>query len=185
MDLYSKPKTVMQRGGFNLRKWKTNSKAVQEAINRSDNCVNPTIGSEVQKIVTEEDETYAKTTNGPLLVADKASDNANVKVLVSVWNTSTDQFTFDLVYFYKQAKNLPSTKRLPLKISAKIFDPIGLLSPFTIQWKILFPELCNERADWDEQLRDDHLKKWNSLICELQTLKCYYTDAILTTNRVV
>jgi len=57
-----------------------------------------------------------------------------------------------------------------------------MLSPFTIQWKILFQELCNERADWDEQLRDDHLKKWNSLICELQTLNsvtilsCYFDD---------
>ena len=40
MDLYMKSNSVMQRGGFNLRKWKTNSKVVQDAINRADNCVN-------------------------------------------------------------------------------------------------------------------------------------------------
>ena len=180
MDLYMKSNSVMQRGGFNLRKWKTNSKVVQDAINRADNCVNPAVVSEVKKIVTEEDESYAKTTNGPLLAADKASDNAIVKVLGSLWNTATDQFVFDLVDLDEQAKKLPTTKRSLLKISAKIFDPIGLLSPFTIQWKILFQELCNERADWEKQLKDDHLKKWNSLICQLQTLnsvsipRCYF-----------
>ena len=117
-----------------------------------------------------------------MLAADKASDNAIVKVLGSLWNTATDQFVFDLVDLDEQAKKLPTTKRSLLKISAKIFDPIGLLSPFTIQWKILFQELCNERADWEEQLKDDHLKKWNSLICQLQTLnsvsipRCYFDD---------
>jgi len=103
-------------------------------------------------------------------------------VLGSVLNTSTDQFTFYLVDLYEQAKSFLSTKQSLLKISAKIFDPIGMLISFTIQWKILFQELCNERADWDEQLRDGHLKKWNSLICELQTLNsitipsCYFDD---------
>ena len=54
--------------------------------------------------------------------------------------------------------------------SAKIFDPLGLLSPFTIQWKVLFQELCTERSDWDEQLKGDRLKKWKTLVLELQTL---------------
>lgn len=139
MDLYMKSNSVMQRGGFNLRKWKTNSKVVQDAINRTDNCVNPAVVSEVKKIVTEEDESYAKTTNGPLLAADKASDNAIVKVLGSLWNTATDQFVFDLVDLYEQAKKLPTTKRSLLKISAKIFDPIGLLSPFAMNFAMNAP----------------------------------------------
>ena len=33
LELCSKSKSLMQRGGFNLRKWKTNSKIVREAIN--------------------------------------------------------------------------------------------------------------------------------------------------------
>ena len=99
------------------------------------------------KIVTEEEESYAKTTSGPFLAADKASNNAIVKLLGSLWNTSTNQFVFDLVDLYEQVKKLPTTKRLLLKISAKIFDPIGLLSPFTIKWKIFLQELCNECPD--------------------------------------
>ena len=65
-------------------------------------------------------------------------------------------------------------------MSAKIFHPLGLLSPFTIQWKVLFQERCIERTNWDDQLKGDHLKKWKSLILELQTLnsvcipRCYF-----------
>ena len=180
LDLYSKSKSIMQRGGFNLRKWNTNSTVVREAINRSTEGVTPPSVSEGMKTVTEEDESYAKATTGPPVNDDKTADSNIVKVLGSIWNTATDEFTFDLSDLSEQAKLLPTTKRSFLKISAKIFDPLGLLSPFTIQWKVLFQVLCNERTDWDEQLSDEHLKKWNSLIAELQTLnsvripRCYF-----------
>ena len=88
----------------------------------------------------------------------------------STWDIDTDQFTFDLLDLSQHASLLPTTKRSLLRISAKIFDPLGLLSPFTIQWKVLFQELYIERTDWDEQLKGDHLKKWKTLIIELQAL---------------
>ena len=49
-----------------------------------------------------------------------------------------------------------------------IFDPVRQLSPLTIEWKVLFQELYNERTDWDDLLTGDHLKEWRSLILELQ-----------------
>ena len=131
---------------------------------------NPTTEPGNTKTITEEDESYTKTTNGPPIAADNTSENAIVKVLGSIWNTETDQFTFDLVDLSQHASLLLTTKRSLLRISAKIFDPLGLLSPFTIQWKVLFQELCIERTDWDEQLRGDYLKQWKTLIIELQTL---------------
>ncbi|XP_044171536.1 uncharacterized protein LOC122955864 [Acropora millepora] len=131
---------------------------------------NPTTEPGTTKSITEEDESYAKTTNGPPIAADNTSENAIVKVLGSIWNTDTDQFTFDLVDLSHHASLLPTTKRSLLRISAKICDPLGLLSQFPIQWKVLFQELCIERTDWDEQLKGDHLKKWKTLIIELQTL---------------
>ena len=42
------------------------------------------------------------------------------------------------------------TKRSVLKLSAKIFDPSGFLSVFTINLKILFLVLCTNKVDWDE-----------------------------------
>ena len=128
-----------------------NSKIVQEAINGMNDSANPTTEPGSTRSITEEDESYAKTT----------SENAMVKVLGSIWNTDTDQFTFDLVDLSQHASLLPTTKRSLLKISA-------------------IQELCIERTDWDDQLKGDHLKKWKSLILEPQTLnsvcmpRCYF-----------
>ena len=130
---------------------------------------NPTTEPGSTKTITEEDESYANTTNGPAIADGSTTENAIVKVLGSIWNTDTDQITLDLVDLSQHASLLPTTKRSFLKISAKIFDPLGLLSPFTIQWKVFFQELCIERTDWDDQLKGDYLKKWKSLILELQT----------------
>ena len=170
LELCPKSKSLMQQGGFNLRKWKTNSKIVQEAINGMNNHANATTEPGNTKTITEEDELYTKTTNRPPIAADNTSENAIVKVLGSIRTTDTDEFTFDLVDLSQHASLLPTTKRSLLRISAKMFDPLGLLSPFTIQLKVLLQELCIERTDWDEQLKGHHLKKWKTLIIELQTL---------------
>ena len=116
-------------------------------INRSTEGVTPPSVSEGVKSVTEEDEFYAKATTGPPVNDNKTADSNIVKVLGSIWNIATDEFTFNLSDLAEQAKLLPTTKRSLLKISAKIFDPLGLLSPFTIQWKVLFQVLCNERTE--------------------------------------
>ena len=84
-----------------------------------------------------------------------------------------------------QASLLPTTKPSLLKISAKIFDPVRQLSPLTIEWKVLFQELYNERTDWDDLLTGDHLKEWRSLILELQTHKSVYQDVISTTRLAI
>ena len=182
LDLYSRSKSIMKRGGFNLRKWNTNSRVVLEAINQSNNSAMPPSVNQSMKAITEEDESYAKATTGPPIDDEGSTDNGIVKVLGSIWDTANDQLTFNLSDLSDQAKLLPTTKRSLLKISAKIFDPLGLLSPFTIRWKVLFQALCNEHTDWDEQLKDEHLKKWNSLTAELQTLnnvripRCYFDN---------
>ena len=65
LDLYSKSKSIIQQGGFILRKWNTNSTVVRETINRSTRRVTPPSVSEGAKTVTEKDESYAKATTGP------------------------------------------------------------------------------------------------------------------------
>lgn len=180
LDLYLKSKSIMQRSGFNLRKWNTNSTIVREVVNHWTEGVTPPSVSEGMKSVTEENESYAEPTTGPPVNDDKTADSNIVKVLGSIWNIATDEFTFDLSDLSEQAKLLLTTNQSLLKTSPKIFDPLGLLSQFTIQWKVLFQVLCNKRTNWDEQLSDEHLKKWNSLIGELQTLnsvrmlRCYF-----------
>ena len=124
LELCPKSKSLMQRGWFNLRKWKTNSKIVQEAINGMNNHANPTTEPGNTKTITEEDELYTKSTNRPPIATDNTSENAIVKVLGSIRTADTDQFTFDLVDLLQHASLLPTTKRSLLRISAKMFDPL-------------------------------------------------------------
>ena len=60
LELCSKSKSLTQRGGFNLRKWKTNSKIVQEAINGMNDRANPITEHGRTKTITEEDESYQR-----------------------------------------------------------------------------------------------------------------------------
>ena len=76
---------------------------------------------------------------------------------------------------------MPATKRSVLQFSAKIFDPLGVLSPFTTQQKILFQRLCIQAVNWDDPLEDELLRKWNQLPRELLALsevripRCYFS----------
>ena len=157
-EISSNAKLIMQKGAFNLRKWNTNSSNLKEMFSEesSPNSTN-------LKTVAEEDESYAKTVTRTLI---KTNSN-KVKVLGSIWNTASDTLEFNFLDLVNEAKSLPPTKRSLLKISAKIFDPLGLLSPFTIQWKVLFQLLCNENVEWDDKLSNEHLEKWNLLISDL------------------
>ena len=152
-------------------KWNTNSSNLKKTFSE-ESSPNPTN----VKHVKEEDESYAKTVTGTTI---KANSNT-VKVLGSIWNTASDTLEFNFSNLVSEAKSLPPTKRSLLKISAKIFDPLRLLSPFTIQWKVLFQLLCNENIEWDDELSGEHLKNWNLLLSDLQALnkvcvsRCYF-----------
>ena len=67
----------------------------------------------------------------------------------------TDKFQFSVKELVEYNKTLPATKRSLLKASEKIFDQIGILSPFTVNLKILFQLLCCDRVDWDEKLDEN------------------------------
>ena len=73
-------------------------------------------------------------------------------------------------------------------MSAKIFDPLGFISPITISAKMLFQQVCVHKADWDQPLEGDALNKWNQLPKAFETLsqikipRCYSTQDKLRTT---
>ena len=86
------------------------------------------------------------------------------------WDTDIDCFCFEFKELIKFIESLPPTKRSLLRVSAKIFDPLGFLSPFTISTKMLFHNLCFGKVNWDERLEREALRKWNCFIHELLVL---------------
>ncbi|GFT20670.1 integrase catalytic domain-containing protein [Nephila pilipes] len=74
------------------------------------------------------------------------------KVLGLAWQTLDDCLTLDtkgLLEFISTNKN---TKRFMLQAIGKIFDPLGLISPFTIRMKCLIQELYKNKITWDKDL---------------------------------
>ena len=49
-------------------------------------------------------------------------------------------------------QSLTPTKRSILRLSAKIFDPLGFLSPFVTSIKMLFQTLCKSKVSWNDEL---------------------------------
>jgi hypothetical protein len=87
---------------------------------------------------------------------------------------------FNLSSIVEYARTLPVTKRSLLKITAKIFDPLGLLSPFIVRLKCLFQVVCVEKMGLDDPLEGNVLDEWNRAIGELECLnavripRCYF-----------
>ena len=140
----------------------------------------PNISNETLEQTSSVDELSVQS---PVIIPN-GEEESQVKILGLDWNTDDDCFSFDVIQLIEYLKSLPPTKRSILKISAKIFDPIGLISPITVNFKMWFQELCSNKVDWDVILSGSWLKKWNFLQNEVRTLselrvpRCYFVTEL-------
>ena len=56
-----------------------------------------------------------------------------------------------------------ATKKNIIGIAAKIYDPIGILSPLTICFKMFFQQLCKAKLGWDDELNGELRSHWQHL----------------------
>jgi len=116
-EFYQLAKELMAKGGFNLRKWRTNCQSLQTQIN------------EVER---------------------NEDVNRIVRILGLSWDTESDCFVFQFDDLISFVNSLPPTKRSPLKVSAKIFDLLGFLSPITtgeLEQRCCFNRLVSARLN--------------------------------------
>lgn len=128
-------------------------------------------GMKLCKWVTNSPDLRVKWTKSGVEHTKETDISGNVlKVLGLVWRSQKDEFVFDLKGLLDILKGKENTKRNVLQISARIFDPIGFLTPFTIRVKCLFQELWERGISWDEQLPPDLAEKWDQWCAELPRL---------------
>ena len=78
-------------------------------------------------------------------------------------------------------KKVEPTRQNAVSLSARFFDPIGIVSPVIILFKIFYQQLCAAKVRWDESLTGRLLKGWKSLCPALQSAdsitipRCYQT----------
>jgi hypothetical protein len=175
-QIYKQSKEIMSTGGFNLRKWHSNSRSLMNSINALEDKV-VSSSPDNQPGVIEEDLSYAKES---IAQESAPANKTQIKVLGKIWDTDTDMLLFNFEELIEYAKSLPMTKRSFLKWSSKIFNPLGFLMPFTIKLKMLFQELCLGKTSWDEKVDEKTCATINNLRSELAFLnevpipRCYF-----------
>ena len=85
--------------------------------------------------------------------ADKA-----VKTLGVQWNPAQDHFSFNVSDI--EEFSAASTKRAVLSHIARLFDPLGWLSPVTVTAKIMMQDLWIQKCDWDAPLPAELRERW-------------------------
>ena len=95
-----------------------------------------------------------------------AETSDTVKILGLQWNTSSDTLSLTPRIITNDAPFI--TKRDVLRDSSCIFDPLGLITPVTIQAKIFLQDLWGKHLQWDEPLHDELKNKWNVISQNIQ-----------------
>ena len=128
-QLYKKAKGWLAEGAFNLRKFHTNSPKLQQWIDTEE--VKNTVPVAGKQNTTVEDLSYVKSTLGGCKV-----DSSGVKVLGVQWDSIPDQLSFDIRHISNAEDKVQPTKRNIVSIVSRAYDPLGVLTPFTILFKI-------------------------------------------------
>ena len=116
---------------FTLHKWNSNAPELEGDDISSDN----------------EDQSFAKQQLG--------SSTTVKKLLGLPWNKVADTLS---VCFPQQPAE--PTKREILSQLAKVYDPLGLVSPTTLCGKFIFRDLCKRKLPWDTLISADPDKRW-------------------------
>ena len=82
----------------------------------------------------------------------KISDS--LKALGTSWKTKDDLLMFTNASSILTEKD-PRTKRSLISFYSRVLNPIGLLTPFLMTPKLLFPEMWAQSLDWDQPLDSD------------------------------
>ena len=70
------------------------------------------------------------------------------------------------------AKELILNKRTVLKVVAKFYDPLGLISPLFITIKTLFRDLCKLKIGWDDPLDEELSLRYSQWLSDLSKAEC-------------
>ena len=171
--MYNFVKKCMSEAGFDMTKWYTNSGELMQYFDTMES-----------KNGEDNDESYAKTLiPGTSIINDQQScvdhkigDNSEIKseykkVLGVLWDGTLDKLVFDLEVIADKAFQLPSTKRSVLSVGAKLYDPMGLMSPIFVKVKVLFQKLCLDKGDWDNDIPEQLKTEWLQYITKLKEVK--------------
>jgi len=93
-------------------------------------------------------------------------DSSNIKTLGQVWSPTSDEFQIKI----NVVDHGNCTKRTVSSDISRIFDPLGLLGPVTVEAKLFLQHLWERKLDWDEPLPSELADKWTQYMDSLSCL---------------
>ena len=114
----------------------------------------------------------------------------NERVLGLVWDTAEDVLRFN-VECKKITKDILNGEKIPtkrevLRVVMSVFDPLGLLAPFTLKSKLLMQQIWRSGVHWDHKIRLEEHEKWVAWLQELQKLRdCYVPRCVSTPDALL
>ena len=137
-------KQLLGSGGFPIHKWCSNSPEFLEHI---------PVENQEKKV--------------PLA---KRGVNDAIKVLGLLWDSAADT-----LYIANEAKQPLSstqnvTKRMMYSEIAKLFDPLGLVSPIIVLAKLMAQRLWQHKIGWDDPVDEETAEKWRDLQTSFSSL---------------
>ena len=164
-EFFVAAKGIFQDGGFNLRKFATNSDELLKIVSRHYE------GENVVSCTAVDEQSYADMTQNSI---ERPRSEVEQKVLGVVWNKQADTLVFRFESLLRYTKDIKFTKRTLLRLIARIYDPLGLICPIVVLLKCVFQEVCQIGLDWDNELPTKQLnavRKWLQNLAKIESLE--------------
>ncbi|XP_061167901.1 uncharacterized protein LOC133176855 [Saccostrea echinata] len=139
-------------GGLRLHKFASNSKAVMDDFEPGD---------------------LAK----GIVDMDFEKDTPTQRSLGLLWDLGSDSFKFSI-----STETKTTTRRGILSVINSLYDPLGFISPVTLNGKLILRKIVASTCDWDDPLPDDLLTEWNAWSRTLSKLEDLRLPRVIVPN---
>ena len=97
------------------------------------------------------------------------------RVLGLYWDRDGDNLGFNVGFEKIRAEiktgSIKPSKREVFSAIMSVYDPLGILSPFTIQAKLLIQDIWRSGISWDAEIRDEEFGHWMKWLDNLKEIK--------------
>ncbi|XP_058456660.1 uncharacterized protein LOC131434043 [Malaya genurostris] len=158
VNLAVEVRVIHGKAGFEIRNWQSNSQQILARVGE--------VKPQTEKTFTAEKLTSVE------------------RILGMIWVPNEDVFVFT-AQFRPDLQPLLSgeitpTKRQVLQVVMSLFDPLGIVSTFTIHGKILIQDVWRSGIDWDEPITEADFVNWQRWVKKSPELdrvripRCYF-----------
>ena len=160
LELMQGVQTLLNQAHFFVKKWKTNSPELLKNIPESDRA--PVKDS---LLIDEQDDSKI------------ISDNS--KMLGLSWDPEND-----IIFFNHEmiSKENDDTKTAVASLLAKIYDPLGLVSPFVLQARQVLKKTHQAKLGWKQKLPVDLVPEWHQWVEQIQNLSTLKFERYIYTD---